>query len=310
MSQLVRTRDGHDINTISVVSSSSSAVPKPPLLLVHGFGGGVGLWVKNLETLAEHYDVHAIDVLGFGRSSRPVFPSVELLEGCPTEALFVRSIEQWREAMDIPRITVLGHSFGAFLASAYALEHPDRCSHLILADPWGFNEKPQDVMKDASFVRRTIFSTLTRFSPLSMLRAAGPLGPRLVSRLRPDLGRKFADIGAAEEHVFGYLYHLNAQAPSGELGFTTMSASFAWAKRPFDRRIMHLSPELPITVLSGSHTWMDRSVGQRIQSLRPNVQVHILPASGHHVYAGRFYLVDFNRWSHRGYRVFSLCGCI
>lgn len=42
----------------------------PPLVLVHGFGGSWGFWVKNLDMLAQQYRVFAVDMVGFGRSSR------------------------------------------------------------------------------------------------------------------------------------------------------------------------------------------------------------------------------------------------
>lgn len=40
------------------------------LVLVYGFGGGVGLWVMNIDVLVKGRIIYVIDVLGFGRSSR------------------------------------------------------------------------------------------------------------------------------------------------------------------------------------------------------------------------------------------------
>lgn len=41
-----------------------------PLILLHGFGASIGHWRHNLEVLAEHHTVYAIDMLGFGASEK------------------------------------------------------------------------------------------------------------------------------------------------------------------------------------------------------------------------------------------------
>ena len=66
-----------------------------PLVMVHGMGGGVGLWSMNLEALAEKRPVFAFDLLGFGRSSRPSFSE----DPQEAEDMFVESIENYRKSV-------------------------------------------------------------------------------------------------------------------------------------------------------------------------------------------------------------------
>lgn len=63
-----------------------------PMVLVHGMGGGVGLWSLNLDALCKNRPVFAFDLLGFGRSSRPNFST----DPEEAESMFVNSIEEYR----------------------------------------------------------------------------------------------------------------------------------------------------------------------------------------------------------------------
>lgn len=66
-----------------------------PIVMVHGMGGGVGLWTMNLEALSRKRPVFAFDLLGFGRSSRPAFSQ----DAREAEDTFVESIENYRKAV-------------------------------------------------------------------------------------------------------------------------------------------------------------------------------------------------------------------
>jgi hypothetical protein len=39
------------------------------------------------------------------------------------------------------------------------------------------------------------------FNPLAMVRASGPLGPRLLTRARPDIFRKYQEVGRKEPDI-------------------------------------------------------------------------------------------------------------
>ena len=96
---------------------------RPPLVLLHGFGGGVALWAQNLDSLACSGPVYALDLLGFGRSSRPQFRSDP--EGA--EEQFVEALEEWREKVGLEEMVLLGHNLGGYLSAAYTLRYPHRC---------------------------------------------------------------------------------------------------------------------------------------------------------------------------------------
>lgn len=107
----------------------------PPLVLLHGFGGGIGIWLSNLDELAKTNTIYAIDVLGFGRSSRPQFVKDQTSPADSAETFFIDSLHEWTHAMKLDKFNLLGHSMGGYISAIYALRHPEKLSHLILAGP-------------------------------------------------------------------------------------------------------------------------------------------------------------------------------
>ncbi|XP_045777921.1 (Lyso)-N-acylphosphatidylethanolamine lipase isoform X2 [Maniola jurtina] len=261
--------------------------PKTPLVMLHGMAAGVAMWCPNLDALAATRPVYAIDLLGFGRSSRPKFSS----DAEKAEAQWVESVEEWRREVKLDAFILLGHSLGGYIATSYALKYPERVQHLILVDPWGFAEKPDNSKiyekHQISIWARMIVQPLLLLNPLWAVRAAGPAGKWLIHKTRPDIARKYkAYIPDAETVIPEYIYQCNSQTPSGESAFHSMMHGFGWAKNPMVRRVSRLDQSLPITVLYGSRSWVDNDTGQLLAESRSadNTFVQVINGAGHHVY--------------------------
>lgn len=253
-----------------------------PLVMVHGFGGGLALWAMSIDALAKNRPVYVFDLLGFGRSSRPRFST----DPQEAEVEYVNSIEQWRQQIGLEKFVLLGHSFGGFLSSAYALRHPSRVKHLVLVDSWGFQKKPEEFEFNMPLWFRALAAVLSSFNPLAGMRAAGPLGPSLVQKLRPDFQGRFSRL-LPDDAVLNYIYHCNAQKPSGEIAFKKMSAMYGWAKFPMIDRIGLVDKNIPMTMLHGGDSWISIDPSFETKQIRSDCYVRIeeVPDASHHVYA-------------------------
>jgi len=200
------------INTIHTYNPKArQSNRKAPLVLLHGFGAGIGFWLLNIDAFAEQYEhVYAIDLLGFGRSSRPHFRAKTPEEA---ERFFVDALERWRIEVNLEKMILLGkyiyiyilfkknikfycfkfiigHSLGAYIGASYAMSFPSRVSHLILASPVGVPKEPQTpeppnrprMSLGFRIIRRFLVFLWNRgYTPLSIVRLIGPAGPRPVT---------------------------------------------------------------------------------------------------------------------------------
>ena len=83
-------------------------------------------------------DVYGVDLLGHGLSSRPAFDGKTREEG---ETFYTDALQAWVEAEGLEHYVLLGHSFGGYVASCWALAHPQRVLRLILVGSAGMEQK-------------------------------------------------------------------------------------------------------------------------------------------------------------------------
>ncbi|XP_002665655.3 1-acylglycerol-3-phosphate O-acyltransferase ABHD5 [Danio rerio] len=270
---------------------AGSAGEGPALVLLHGFGAAVGLWVLNLQALAQAgRPVLALDLLGFGRSSRPVFST----DPQQAEQQQVEALEHWRSQQRVESMILLGHHLGAYISAAYALAYPQRVKHLILVEPWGFSARPSAPERWVPFWIKVFGAAMNPFNPLALLRLAGPLGPLLLQLLRSDFKQKYSAL-FSDNTVPDYIYHINTQTASGEVGFKNMTVPYGWPQHPLLERMDKISPSLPISFIYGSRSCIDGQSGRILQEMRPgsHTEVIVIQGAGHYVFADQ--PEDFNR---------------
>ena len=126
-------------NTLSTFVNSSRQTASyldigsgPPLLLLHGFFGEKTCWLPLIELLQSQFRCISLDMLGFGESSKP-----KIQYDVAVEVAFVRQVV---EQLNIEPCCIIGHSFGGWVASAYALKYPNSVSSLVLAAPAGIRD--------------------------------------------------------------------------------------------------------------------------------------------------------------------------
>lgn len=104
------------------------------LILIHGLMDSAYNWKKNIDAFAHQHRVWAIDLIGFGFSSR-------LTERIYTFKNHARWVCDFMDAAEIQRASVVGHSLGGGIALQLAHDFPQRINNLVLLAPaayWWF----------------------------------------------------------------------------------------------------------------------------------------------------------------------------
>lgn len=100
------------------------------ILFIHGLASYIPAWKKNISSLKSDYRCIAIDLPGYGKSSKGNY-TVSM-------DFFADVIRDICQKLQIDKVTIAGHSMGGQIAISTALKYPDLVSKLILIAPAGF----------------------------------------------------------------------------------------------------------------------------------------------------------------------------
>lgn len=131
----------------------------PPVIVIHGGPGADYHYLLALKALSDEFFVLFYDQQGSGLSPRTNEVNYSM-------SLFVEELNKLVDVHSRGRkVRLIGHSWGAMIASAYIGEHGDKVSHAVLAEPGILNSESAKAMMEELKHHQTIWQKL-RIVPL------------------------------------------------------------------------------------------------------------------------------------------------
>jgi 2-hydroxy-6-oxonona-2,4-dienedioate hydrolase len=107
----------------------------PALVMIHGTGGHLEAYARNVRALSQRFRVVLYDMIGHGYTEKPDRPyTIDVMSDHLVATL---------DALEIERTHLSGESIGGWVAAWTAAHHPDRLDRLVLNTPGNITNKPQ-----------------------------------------------------------------------------------------------------------------------------------------------------------------------
>jgi len=94
------------------------------VLFMHGIGGHLEAYARNIVALSDRFHTVAYDFLGHGLSAKPVLDY--------TPALLVSHLAELMDTLHLPAAHLCGESLGGWVSGLFAAQYPQRVRRLIL----------------------------------------------------------------------------------------------------------------------------------------------------------------------------------
>jgi len=104
-----------------------------PVILLHGFFFDTQLWSKNIDALAQKYKVYAVDLWGFGYSTRkPLDYGYSLYSG---------QLSMFMDALGLQKASLVGQSMGGGTIIHFTITNRNRVDKIVLVNAAGMPNK-------------------------------------------------------------------------------------------------------------------------------------------------------------------------
>lgn len=279
-----------DGTVLAVHVTRAASATQPPLVFVHGGPGVADMAhdVPALARLAVDRDVYAYDQIGTGASSRLGDPAGY------TTARAVTDLEAVRTITGADRVVLLGHSWGAIVALAYASQYPDRIAALVLSAPASL-PGPDGQVRLGDPTARLDGAALTRLYlrlmwPRNLLGyALTAADPQVAHAVAGDaeMDRRFARIYGNTTPALFCDPALNGQLGTGGVGYYANQIPQLHPDRPAIDRERLASLHVPVLVIKPACDYLTWQSGADYLQVFPDVRLVMLPGAGHQAYVER-----------------------
>jgi len=192
----------------------------------------------------------------------------------------------------------MGHSFGAFLSSKYALRFPQHVNKLVLFSPWAsemnteehkikFDKQIDDLPITKKWLYGLVKWAYDTSSPFEVARKGGRLFGGYF--LKSVLTRKFKKLDEEERDAFiEYMHQIIMKKGSSEYGFGKMFPNFMYSDKAIGNHIHeYKNYGIEVSFYYGTHDWMDTDFnGDKIsnQLMDAREKVYLIDDASHHIY--------------------------
>jgi pimeloyl-ACP methyl ester carboxylesterase len=235
------------------------------VICLHGLGSNKASFFETVSALAPDHTVHAIDLPGFGGSSKPA-------RGAYDAPYFARAVLDYMDAMGIDEAHVVGNSMGGRIALEVALGDPDRTLSISALTPALAFRKRRELVPLVRLVRPELAAIPHPIRAASVRAQFWGLFAR-PERLDPAAAEIAADefcrtyrSRSARIAFFAALRNIYLDAPHGERGLWTRLADLR-------------SPSL--FVWGDSDRLVPAGFSRHVAEVVPSARQVVLPECGH-----------------------------
>ncbi|MFA5619342.1 MAG: alpha/beta hydrolase [Weeksellaceae bacterium] len=130
------------------------------LIFIHGLGSYLPAWNKNFMELAKHYHCIAVDLPGYGKSSKGNYEY--------SMTYYAGVIKEFIDKKQLKNVVLVGHSMGGQIAMTAALQYPDAVQKLVLIAPAGFEQFNKG---QKEWFRNAMYPDMVKYTTAEQIRA-------------------------------------------------------------------------------------------------------------------------------------------